>query len=141
MLKNQVKIDPAHRQLMWLFSQFPCILTEYLSPSELSAMICASTDTADVADAAWRMQCQHLSKQKWREQNADKIKKWREENVDKIKAIEKKYRENNADKIKADRKTKYTFECGSDIYFKHKARHERTTKHIKFIEPKNEPAN
>ena len=85
------------------------------------------------------------TKAEYRVDNADKIKavdkKYRENNADKIKAVKQKYREDNADKIKAYRKTKYTCECGSDICFKHKARHERTKKHIKFIESKNEPAN
>jgi hypothetical protein len=82
---------------------------------------------------------------KYRENNADKIKagkqKWREQNADKIKTDNHKWREQNADKIKEYRKTKYTCECGSEICMKHKSRHGRTTKHIKFIESKNEPAN
>jgi hypothetical protein len=99
-------------------------------------------------------------KQKYREQNADKIKaiekKYRENNADKIKAGKQKYHEQNADKIKTDNqkyreqnadkikeysKTKYTCECGSTYRKRDKAIHERTTKHIKFIESKNEPAN
>ena len=66
---------------------------------------------------------------------------YRVDNADKIKADKQKWREDNVDKIKDYRKTKYTCECGSEICLKHKSRHERTTKHIKFIEPKNEPAN
>jgi len=49
------------------------------------------------------------------------MKKWREENVEYLKKYEKAI---------------YTCECGSTLTVNHKARHERTQKHINFINSK-----
>jgi len=60
-------------------------------------------------------------------------KYYRLNNKDKIKERKKEYHITNKDKIKEQRKIKITCECGS-IYRKcDKARHERTNKHMNYI--------
>ena len=64
-------------------------------------------------------------------------KKHYEQNKDKMKEIGKQYRENNKEKIKERRQQKITCCCGSIICNDgHKARHERSQKHVNFINNK-----
>ncbi len=64
-----------------------------------------------------------------KEQNKEKQKKWKEENKEEIKEKSKIYREKNKEK----NKEKYKCICGSEILKRHKNRHEKSKKHIKFI--------
>ena len=63
------------------------------------------------------------------ENNKDKNKEYRENNKDKI----KQYYEDNKNKILEQGKIKMTCECGSICRKAYKARHERTKKHLNFI--------
>ena len=73
-------------------------------------------------------------RKKYRENNKDKIleqkKKYYEDNKNKT----KKYYEDNKNKILERMKIKHTCICGSCICTGDKARHEKTKKHIKFLE-------
>ena len=90
---------------------------------------------------------------KYREDNRDKIlvknKQYYKNNRNKILEYQSEYRENNRnkiseymiqyakankDKISERKKIKYTCICGSCICKSDKARHERSNKHIKFLE-------
>jgi hypothetical protein len=74
----------------------------------------------------------------YRVDNKEKIhedkKKYRETNIDKIKEGKKKYRENNKEKIKEYREKQYTCECGSTLCLVKKSSHNKTKKHINYIE-------
>jgi hypothetical protein len=61
-------------------------------------------------------------------------KKYHEVNKDKISEKAKKYYEDNKNKILERTKIKYTCICGSCIRKADKAQHERSKKHIKFLE-------
>ena len=67
------------------------------------------------------------------EENKDKIKQYRVDNKEKISEYSKQWREANKETRKIRRSIKYTCECGSETCFDHKSRHERTKKHINFI--------
>jgi hypothetical protein len=58
-------------------------------------------------------------------------KQYRQDNKDKITESKKQYRQDNKDKIAEKANTKYHCICGSMTAITHKARHERTAKHIK----------
>lgn len=60
-------------------------------------------------------------------------KEWHQDNKDNL----KQYKQDNADKIKAQQSTKIKCECGSETSRVHKARHERSAKHQKFIADNN----
>lgn len=106
------------------------------------------------------------TQKEYREEHKDEIKKYmkiyREENSEYFKEYNKKYREENSEYLKEyDKKrshlrreyhrewakkhkeeisekgkVKYTCECGSTIRIDNKARHERTQKHIDYINSK-----
>ena len=73
----------------------------------------------------------------YRKDNREKIrqqtKQYRKDNKEKLQKKSKEYIEKNIEKIRERQSTKYTCECGSTITKKSKARHERTQKHINFI--------
>lgn len=68
------------------------------------------------------------------EKNKEKILKNRKEyyttNNEKLLENQKEYREKNKDKINEQ----YTCDCGSILYKRGKARHEKTKKHLKWVE-------
>jgi len=95
-----------------------------------------------------------MQRKQYRRQNAEKIseqkKQHYQQNAEKICEQQKQYYQQNADKIceqkkqydkGESRKIKTTCECGSTYRKRDKVRHECTTKHIKFIESNNDPAN
>ena len=86
---------------------------------------------------------------KYYQDNKEKIKKYSQDNKEKISEYKKKYRQDNKEiiceknkqyhqdnkeKISEQNKKKYECECGSNIRIYGKPRHERSVKHIKFIE-------
>lgn len=74
----------------------------------------------------------------WREDNreelAEKNKEWREDNREKFLEKQREYREENKVEIAEKRKQKITCPCGSTLTIKHKARHEKSIKHKKYLE-------
>ena len=56
-------------------------------------------------------------------------KQYYQDNIDKFKEYKKQYRQDNVDKIKE----KYTCECGSICGFVRRSSHEKTQKHINYI--------
>jgi len=69
----------------------------------------------------------------YREDNKEKLKQYREDNKEKISEQRKQWREANKETNKNRRGRKYICECGSETCFDHKSRHERTQKHVNFI--------
>ena len=67
---------------------------------------------------------------------AQRDKIYYENNKEKIHEQTAKYREINKEKIHEQRAKKTTCICGKIITINHKARHEKTTKHLLFIFPK-----
>ena len=65
---------------------------------------------------------------------AEKCKASREVNKEKISERDRRYYNDNKEKINERRNTKYTCVCGACIRKGEKAPHERTKKHIKFLE-------
>ena len=72
------------------------------------------------------------NKEKISEQN----KQYYNENKEKRSEYQIQYRNNNKEKISEQNKKKYECECGSNIRIYQKSRHEKSNKHIKFIELK-----
>lgn len=79
----------------------------------------------------------------YRDNNKDKIKEQRkiyiDNNKDKVKEQSKKWSDNNKDKVKLynsniNKHIKCVCECGGKYTNKHKSTHEKTQKHIKFIQ-------
>ena len=70
---------------------------------------------------------------KYRKNNKEKIKQYQENNKDKIKDYKKTYYENKKEIIQEKEKEKMTCNCGSIFNKGDKARHEKTLKHINFI--------
>jgi hypothetical protein len=60
-------------------------------------------------------------------------KEYRENNKEKISEKKKEYYENNKERINEIRKGKYTCECGLTIRKDSKAKHEKSIKHLEFI--------
>jgi len=77
-------------------------------------------------------------KKLYRQNNSEKVleqeKISRDKNKDKRSEIDKRYYKDNKEKINERRNTKYICICGSCIRKGEKAPHERTKKHIKFLE-------
>jgi len=77
----------------------------------------------------------------YREDNKEKLaeqkKEYYKSNKEKIKQYQKEYNETNKEKIAARKKIKFTCECGSTLRKGEKARHKKTSKHIKYIEENN----
>ena len=63
-------------------------------------------------------------------------KKYRENNKEEIKEEKKKYRQKNKAKIAEQRAKKYKCKCGSILAINSKSRHDRSQKHIDFINSK-----
>jgi len=87
-------------------------------------------------------------KQKWYQDNIEKVKEYKEANKDKIKeynkkyseankeqkkAYDKEYKEVNKDKIKEHSNQKIVCECGCDITRSVLTRHKKTQKHINLM--------
>ena len=71
-----------------------------------------------------------------KEKNKDKKKKYREEHKEHYKELHKKYYEDNKDKLKKhyeDNKEKMTCICGCIILKRCKIQHEKSKKHIEYI--------
>ena len=81
-----------------------------------------------------------LRANKYRKANKDKVrekkKEYREANKEKLKEKKKEYREANKDKIREKKNQKFTCECGGTYTHSNKTAHERSNKHIQFIESK-----
>lgn len=78
------------------------------------------------------------TKKEWNEDNKDKIKdqhkEYRDENKEKIKDQRKEYRNDNKDKMKEYNKLVYICKCDNKEHkLCHKSHHEKTKKHIDFI--------
>ena len=73
--------------------------------------------------------------------NSEKLKEYQQQyalnNKDKVLQSKKEYREKNKDKISERKSTKYTCICGSSLTIDHKVRHEKSKKHILYVETKN----
>ena len=78
------------------------------------------------------------TKKEWRETNNEKLKIYwkqhRKENKEHLQQVKKNYRENNKEVIKEHCKIIYECSCGSLIRHVEKARHERSKKHLKYLE-------
>ena len=93
--------------------------------------------TCEVADEIeQRMVEQEFIKTNECKLNKNKSYQTEEEKKDKIKEYSKQYIEQNREKIKERKKQKTTCECGSVFRKNDKARHERSIKHIQFMESK-----
>lgn len=79
----------------------------------------------------------HICYLKNREERILKVRNYANNNKDKIKERNKLYREKNKDKIKERKSIKYICECGIESLYEGKARHERSQRHINFIQQKN----
>ena len=99
---------------------------------------CNSKEELEAKEAEYIKQLDCVNKyipqrteKQYREDNkeliAEKQRKWRSENKEYTKEYNKKYQ-------KKYRKIKYTCECGSTISKAHKTTHNKTKKHLKFIE-------
>ena len=77
-------------------------------------------------------------KKLYRQNNKDKIleqeKISRDKNKDKRLEIDAQYYKNNKERINERKNIKYTCPCGSCLRKGGKAEHEKTKKHIKFLE-------
>lgn len=71
-----------------------------------------------------------------KERILNNCKKYYQKNIETIKERNRTYRENNIEKIKERKTKKYICPCTPDkeLNFEHKSRHNRTLKHIKFLE-------
>ena len=78
----------------------------------------------------------------YRENNKEKIKEQDKQkyinNKDKISKYKKHYYETKKEQILERQKELYTCECGSEIQYQEKARHERTKKHLNYLASKTE---
>ena len=72
-------------------------------------------------------------KKQYREGNKEKNKEYRETNKERIQEIKKEYYETNKNTILEKLKEKITCKCGCEVVKHHKARHERTKKHLDLI--------
>ena len=79
---------------------------------------------------------------KWYQDNADKIKEsannYYIENIDKVRERGKQYRIDNIDKIKERESKKTTCDCGCELSYNALKRHQKTDKHLKLMEAKND---
>jgi len=79
-----------------------------------------------------------VKNKEYREENAEKIKAQKkahyEANSEAIKAQNKAYREANSETIKAKKRQKITCFCGATHSRQGKAKHQRTKRHMNFVE-------
>jgi hypothetical protein len=68
-----------------------------------------------------------------KEEISEQCKEYRENNKEKLSEYHKEKYEKSKEHIKEKRKVKYTCECGSVSTIANKARHEKSIKHIEFI--------
>ena len=73
------------------------------------------------------------SRKKYRDLNKDKYKQYRDLNKDKA----KEYYEKNKDKITDKALEKFNCECGGTYTHCHKSQHNKTKKHLNFLESQN----
>ena len=78
---------------------------------------------------------EHIKKQKkeYFKKNKDKLKQHYQKNKEYYKQYREQYYKENKDKIKAYRSKKISCDCGGKYISSHKARHEKTKKHMKYI--------
>ena len=69
-----------------------------------------------------------------KEEVLEKMKEYREENKDKIKERKSKYREENKEKIKEEKSIQITCDCGSITSNCHLSRHNKSIKHLKYLD-------
>tara|TARA_R110000823_G_scaffold296057_1_gene416019 strand:+ start:110 stop:565 length:456 start_codon:yes stop_codon:yes gene_type:complete len=69
----------------------------------------------------------YTSPEQWKQYHKQYHKQWKQENKDKL----KEYRGLHRDKTSEWEKTKITCVCGAVVTKNHKARHEKTAKHLK----------
>ena len=69
----------------------------------------------------------------YRHDNAYKIKQYCKDNIEKIKDRHRQYRKDNMVKISEQQKEKFECVCGKTYTRTHKARHEKTKIHIKYV--------
>jgi hypothetical protein len=67
------------------------------------------------------------------EEKKEQRKQHYEDNKEKMKEYKKQYREDNKEKILKKEKIKFICECGSECRLSEKSRHEKSKKHINFI--------
>jgi hypothetical protein len=72
----------------------------------------------------------HTTEEYKKEQMKEWCKEWRENNKEHIQEYSKEHYENNKEKLKE----KINCECGGRYTYKGKAQHEKTNKHLKYIE-------
>jgi len=77
------------------------------------------------------------SHKKYYQNNKDKILDYYQKNKEKLKDYQKDYKEKNRDKILENNNEKFNCECGGKYTRCHKARHERSKKHINYLNRKN----
>jgi len=72
----------------------------------------------------------------WRELNPEYNKEYREAHKEEISEKKKENYEAHRDEILEKKKIKYTCECGSTLTIQNKARHEKTQRHINYMNSK-----
>lgn len=73
---------------------------------------------------------------KYRETNKEKAKKYRNARKEEIKEKKKEWYEQHKDEISKKKKVKYTCECGLTLTKASKSRHEKSQKHINYMNSK-----
>lgn len=69
-------------------------------------------------------------RQEWQKKNKDKVKEYREKNKEYL----QEYREKNREQLYKKQNEKYTCGCGKTFSKQNKTRHERSKKHLKWVE-------
>lgn len=115
-----------------LIEVFPCSCVEELRKREkenIQEQICVNK-----ASPIRTKNEEKIYKQKYAEEHKEEIQQYkqqyREEHKEEISSQGKQYYELNKEKIR----TKYTCECGSVLQICKKARHERSKKHLTFLQ-------
>ena len=68
-------------------------------------------------------------------------KNWRDKNKEELSEKHKEWRELNKDKISEKNKITFVCECGRESTIRHKARHNKSKRHINFIINQNKQAS
>ena len=98
---------------------------EWIKNNECKLNMCRSYQTKEERKEQTK---QYKKQQKYKEQQ----KKYREANEEKIKEYQQEYNQTNKEKLKQ----KITCQCGSTYRKSDKTQHERSIKHIQFMESK-----